>query len=72
MEDIRKKCNPMVNLSKFTPSKNILCKVVALSYNQFRSQTFFLYLYTSTLRDFDTFIDNLFFLQQQNYQNQYY
>lgn len=69
----------MVNLSKFTPNKNILSKVVILSYNQFRSQNFFLYLYTSTLRNFDTFIDNLLFffklchyIQQQNYQNQYY
>ena len=28
MEEIRRKCNPMVNLSKFISNKNILSKVV--------------------------------------------
>ena len=35
IENIRKKCNPMVDLSKFTFNKKILNKVVALGYNQF-------------------------------------
>ena len=35
MEDIRKKCNPMVDLSNFTSNKKILSKVVALGYNHF-------------------------------------
>ena len=34
MEDIRKKCNPIVDLSKFTSNKKILSKVVVLRYNQ--------------------------------------
>ena len=33
MENIRRKCNPMVNLSKFTSNKKILSKVVVLGYN---------------------------------------
>ena len=33
MEDIRKKCNPMMDLSNFTSNKKILSKVVALGYN---------------------------------------
>ena len=37
MEDIRKKCNPIVDLSKFTSNKKILSKVVVLRYNQFCS-----------------------------------
>ena len=32
--DIRRKCNPMVNLSKFTSNKKILSWVIALVYNQ--------------------------------------
>ena len=32
MEDIRKMCNPMMDLSKFTSNKKILSKV---GYNQF-------------------------------------
>ena len=39
MEDIKRKCNLMVNLSKFTSNKNTLSEVVALCYNQFCSQT---------------------------------
>ena len=35
MEDIWKKCYPMVDLSKFTSNKKILGKVVGLEYNQF-------------------------------------
>ena len=35
MKDIERKCNPMVDLSKFTCNKKILSKVVALDYNQF-------------------------------------
>ena len=35
MKDIRKRCNPMVNLSKFNSNENILSKVVVLCYNQF-------------------------------------
>ena len=37
MEDIRRKCNPIVNLSKFTTNKKILSKVVTLDYNKFCS-----------------------------------
>ena len=33
-EDIRRKCNPMVDLSKFTSNKKILSNVVILDYNQ--------------------------------------
>ena len=34
MKEIRRKCNPMVNLSKFTSNKKILSWVIALVYNQ--------------------------------------
>ena len=33
MEDIRRKCNPMVDLSKFTSNKKILSKFVDKCYN---------------------------------------
>ena len=33
IEDITRKCNPMLDLSKFTSYKNILSKAVALSHN---------------------------------------
>ena len=33
MEDIRKKCNPMVDFSKFTFNKKKLSKFVDLGYN---------------------------------------
>jgi len=33
MENIRRKCNSMVDLSKVTLNKNILSGVIALSYN---------------------------------------
>ena len=33
MKDIRKICNPIVDLSKFTFNKKILNKVVTLGYN---------------------------------------
>ena len=39
IEHIRRKCNSMVDLSKFTYNKNILSEVVALSYNKVCSQT---------------------------------
>ena len=39
MDDIRRKCIPMVNLLKFTSNKNILSGVVASGYNQVCSQT---------------------------------
>ena len=35
MENIIKKCDLIVDLSKFTFNKRILIKVVALDYNQF-------------------------------------
>jgi len=38
MEDIRRKCNPMMDLSKFTSNKKILNEVVILDYNQISSQ----------------------------------
>ena len=34
MKDIRRKCNSMIDLSKFTSNKKILSGVVALIYNQ--------------------------------------
>ena len=34
MKDIRRKCNPMMNLSKFTSNKKILSGVITLVYNQ--------------------------------------
>ena len=34
MKDIRRKCNPMINLSKFIFNKKVLSGVVALVYNQ--------------------------------------
>ena len=33
MEDIRRKCNLMIDLSKFTYDKKILNKIVVLGYN---------------------------------------
>ena len=41
MEDIRRKYNPMVNLSKFTSNKQILSGVVVLSQNLIYCQTLF-------------------------------
>ena len=35
MEDIRSRCNLMVDLSKFIFNKKILSKVVVLGYNKF-------------------------------------
>ena len=35
IKNIMRKCNLIVDLSKFTLNKNILSKVVVLSYNQF-------------------------------------
>ena len=35
MENIRKRYNSMVDLSKFTSNKKILNKIVILDYNQF-------------------------------------
>ena len=40
MENIRRKCNLMVDLLKFTSNKKILNKVVSLDYNKIFSQTF--------------------------------
>ena len=37
MDDIRRKYNPMVDLSKFTSNKKTLSKVVAYGYNQYCS-----------------------------------
>ena len=34
MEDIKRKCNPMMDMSKFTSNKKILNGVVVLGYNQ--------------------------------------
>ena len=34
IENIKRKCNPMVDLSKFTFNKNILSEMVVLIYNQ--------------------------------------
>ena len=39
MDNIRRKCNLMVDLSKFTSNKKILNKVETLDYNQVSSQT---------------------------------
>ena len=39
MKDIRRKCNPMVDLSKFTSNKKILSEIVALGYKQVCNQT---------------------------------
>ena len=33
MEDIRRRCNLIVDLSKFTSNKKILSKVIAFDYN---------------------------------------
>ena len=35
IEDIRRRCNSMVDLSKFTSNKKIMSKAVILNYNQF-------------------------------------
>ena len=40
-EDIRRKCNPMIDFLKFTSNKKILNGLVALSYNQVCCQTLF-------------------------------
>ena len=37
MENIRKRCDPMLDLSQFISNKKILSKVVVLGYNQFYS-----------------------------------
>ena len=42
MKDIRRKCNSMVDLSKFTSNKKILIEIVAIGYNQICSQTLFI------------------------------
>ena len=34
MEDIKRKCNSMVNFSKFISSKKIVSKIITLGYNQ--------------------------------------
>ena len=39
MDNIRRKCNLIVDLSKFTSNKKILNKVETLDYNQVSSQT---------------------------------
>jgi len=39
MENIKRKCNPTVNLSKFTSNKNTLSKVIVLNYNKFWNYT---------------------------------
>ena len=39
MEDIRRKCNAMMDLSEFTSNKKKLSKVIALDYNKVYSQT---------------------------------
>ena len=39
MDNIRRKCNLMADLSKFTSNKKILNKVETLDYNQVSSQT---------------------------------
>ena len=39
IKNVRRKCNSMVDLLKFTSNKKILCKVLAIGYNQFYSQT---------------------------------
>ena len=39
MEDIKRKCKPIVNLSKFTSNKKILNEVITLSYNQVCCET---------------------------------
>ena len=39
---IRRKCNSMVNLSKFTSNKKILSETVVIGYNQICSQTLFI------------------------------
>ena len=39
MEDIRRRCNPIVEFSKFIFNEKILSKVITLGYNQFYSYT---------------------------------
>ena len=41
IKDIRKKCNSIIDLSKFTSTKKILNWVVAVDYNQIYTQIFF-------------------------------
>ena len=41
-EDIKRKCNPMIDLPKFTSNKNILSEVITLYYNQVCNQTLFI------------------------------
>ena len=38
MEYIKRKCNSMMDLLKFTPNKKILSEVATISYNQVYSQ----------------------------------
>ena len=43
LEDRRRKCNSMTDLSKFTFNKKILSRVVIISYNQVCCQILFLW-----------------------------
>ena len=44
IEDVRRKCNSMMDLSKFTFNKKILSKIVVLGYNQVCSQNLCIYI----------------------------
>ena len=37
MEDIKRKCNPIVDLLKFNSNKKILNKIITQNYNKFFS-----------------------------------
>ena len=50
MEDIKRKCNPMVDLSKFTSNKKILNKIVTQNYNQFLTKVSFFFFNIYNLR----------------------
>ena len=43
MEYTKRKCNSIVDLSKFTFNKNILSEIVVIGYNQICSQTLSFY-----------------------------
>ena len=49
MKDIRRKCNPMMDFSKFKSNKKILSEIVVIGYNQIFQLNFILNKYKLTL-----------------------
>ena len=58
MKDIKRKCNSMVNLSKFISNKKTLSGIVVLGYNQVRCQILSLFSHMNFLIDHVTCLSN--------------